>query len=269
MKSDIQPHQQIREYLLGQSASEDSARFEERLWTDEGVYQELLIVEDELVDQYLAGLLTEEERKSFENHFAASAERREKLRFARNLKKYVSRVGADRASVAEYVSDRNVVPLPVPPLKRGWFWSNPIASYSLAAAVIVAVALVGITIFRPWNGPPHTGKALAVELVPGLSRGEGEIKQITVPADIETVQFQLRAANISAYQTYRATLQTADGREISRYDDLRPDPASTDRINCSIPAALLKPDNYSLKLSGIDQQGESDDVARYYFRVNR
>lgn len=274
MKPDIQPHEGIREYLLGQSTSEDSVRVEERLWEDDDVYQELLIVEDELVDQYLAGLLTNEERESFENHFAASPDRREKLRFARNLKKYVSRVEADRASVADdphIVSDRNAAPVPVRPRKKLWIWPNPnpIPSYALAAAVVIAVALAGIMIFRPWNAPPHTGKALAVELVPGLSRGEGGIEQITVPADTETVQLQLRASNISAYQTYRAILQTADGREISRYDDLKPDPASSDRIICPIPAALLKPGNYSLKLSGLTQQGEYEDIARYYLRVNR
>lgn len=271
MKPDIQPRERIRDYLLGQTTAEDSALVEERLWADDDVYQEVLIIEDELVDQYLAGLLNDEERASFENHFVASPDRREKLRFARNLKKYVSRVEANRAPVAapQIVSERNAAPVPVRPPKRFWPWANPILSYSLAAAVVVAVALVGIMIFRPLNAPPHTGKALAVELVPGLTRGEGEIAQITVPADTETVQLQLRGSNISGFQTFRAMLQTADGREISRYDNLKSDPASSDRIVCPVPAALLKPGNYSLKLSGLTPQSEYEDIARYYLRVNR
>lgn len=108
---------------------------------------------------------------------------------------------------------------------------------------------------------------MLVELAPGLSRGDQGTKQITVPADTANVQLQLRVSNIAAYQTYRAILQTADGREISSQDGLRADPASNDRMICSVPANLLTPSDYSLKLSGINQHGEYEDVARYYFRV--
>jgi hypothetical protein len=268
LKPDIQPYQQIREYLLGKSSSEDSALVEEQLLADEEFYQQLLVVEDELVDQYLAGSLPEPEKGPFENYFLAAPERREKLRFTRNLKKYV-RAEAVRAPVADYtkvISARNVSPAPPPP-KR--FWSNPILAYSLAAAAVVLVALAGITIFRMQNAPPQTGKALAVELVPGLSRGDKEVKQIAVPADTATVQLQLRGSNFSDYQTYRAILETADGSEVSRQENLRLDPGSRDRIICPVSATLLKPGDYSLKLGGLNPQNDYDDVARYYFRVTK
>lgn len=258
LKPEIQPYQQIREYLLGRSSSEDSALVEEQLLADEEFYQQLLIVEDELVDQYLAGSLPDPEREPFENYFLVAPERREKLRFTRNLKKYVSRAEANRAPVVSPAS---------PSPKRLSFWSNPILSYSLAAAALVLVALAGIMIFRNQN-TPQTGKALAVELVPGLSRGDKEVKQITVHADTATVQLQLRGSNFSDYQTYRAILQTADGSEISR-QDLRPDAGSHDRIICPVSATLLKPGDYSLKLGGLNQQSDYDDVARYYFRVTK
>ena len=56
---DIQPQEGIRRYLLGRASSEDTALVEERFLTDSEFYQELLVVEDELIDQYLAGQLTE------------------------------------------------------------------------------------------------------------------------------------------------------------------------------------------------------------------
>ncbi len=260
MRSEIQPYQQIREYLLGKSSSEDSAFVEERLIGDEEFYQQLLVVEDELVDQYLAGSLPEPEKEPFENYFLATPERREKLRFTRNLKKYVSRAEVDRTPVAEYVA-------PTP--KRVPFWLNPIVTYSLAAAAVVVVAFVGLTTYRNWNAPPHTGKTLAVELVPGLSRGEGDIKQIRVTTDTATVELQLRGANLSAYQSYRAILQTADGNEISRQDHLRIDSPSTERVIYPVSATLLKPGIYSVKLSGLNQQNEREDIARYNFRVTQ
>ena len=275
MKPDIQPHEEIREYLLGRFAPEDAAIVEERLLTDEAFYQELLILEDELVDQYLADELTDSDKRSFEGHFLIPLERREKLRFARNLQKYVSRARAENsaraASAVEPESTMTPVS-PVVPKKTFWppTWKRPILSYSLAAAAVLVVAFAALVIVKELNTPPSgAANVLAVELVPGQSRGEGEIKQFTVTADTNTVQLQLRIPKDVDYQTYRAILQTTDGREISRQDRLQLDPTSSGRVNCPIPANLLKPSEYDLKLSGINQQGDYEDIARYYFRVTR
>jgi hypothetical protein len=269
LKSDIQPYEKIREYLLGKSTSEDSVLVEERFLADDTFYQQLLVVEDELVDQYLAGLLPEAEREPFENYFLASPERREKLRFTRNLKKYVSRAGADQSPVADLanvVAPRNISRPPQRPQKKFSFWSHPIPSYSLAAAAVIVMALVGVNVY--WNTLPQSGKVLAVELLPGVTRGDATIKQIKVPADTGTVQLKLRGSNFSSYQTFRAIIQTPDGSEISRQDNLRPDPASSDRIICPVSATLLKPGDYNLKLSGLNQ-GEYQDIARYYFHISQ
>lgn len=250
MKSDIQPYERIREYLLGKASSEDSAFVEERLLGDDEFYQQLLVVEDELFDQYLGGSLPEADKEPFETYFLAAPERREKLRFTRNLKKYVKRAA----------------PPVVVEMKPPSFWSRPVVTYSLAAAVVLVVALVGLTTIQIMNAPPHAGKTLAVELVPGLSRGDEGVKQISVSTDTATVELQLRAPNISGYQTYRAILQTAGGNEISRQDNLS---ASTDRVIYPVSATLLKPGDYSLKLSGLNQQKEYEDIARYNFRVTQ
>lgn len=270
MKLNTQQHQSIREYQLGQAAPEDSAHIEERLMTDDDFYQELLIVEDELVDQYLAGQLTASEKGSFETHFLATPERREKLRFARNLKKYVSTKQAAQTSSAnnsDLASESTAIGIRPIPRKRFWPWSNPMVSYSLAAAVVLVVSLTAVVIVRNLNSPKGSGKVLAVELAPGLTRGEEQTNQITVPADTSTVQLQLRVSNGDAYRTYRAILQTTGGREISSQAGLTRDAASNDRIIYSVPANLLTPTDYSLKLSGINPQGEYEDVGRYYFRV--
>jgi hypothetical protein len=275
LKPDIQPHEEIREYLLGRFASEDAAIVEERLLTDDALYQELLILEDELIDQYLAGQLTDFDKRSFEGHFLIPLERREKLRFAGNLKKYVSRAGADNsARAATATGPESTMPAVPPPVPKKTFWpltwKRPILSYSLAAAAVLVLAFAALLIIKNPNTPQSgTGKVLAVELVPGLGRGDGETKQITVTSDTTTVQLQLRIPNDVAYQTYRAILQTSDGREISRQDRLRLDPTSNGRVICPIPANLLKPSQYDLKLSGINQQGVYEDIARYYFRVTR
>lgn len=91
MKSQPEDGKLRKRYLLGYLSQEgERQQFEERLLTDDQFFEELLIAEDELIDDYLRGALTEEEKERFENHFLVTAERRQKLSFARALRKYVS-----------------------------------------------------------------------------------------------------------------------------------------------------------------------------------
>jgi len=80
----------IRSYLLGDLPQDKLEQVEEQLMTDNEFYEHLLLIEDELVDQYLGGELTDQEAGQFESHFLCSPERQQKLRFARALREYVS-----------------------------------------------------------------------------------------------------------------------------------------------------------------------------------
>jgi len=81
----------VRRYMLGQASDEESSALEERLMSDKAFYEELSVVEDELIDDFLAGALTADEREPFDNYFLASPERRRKLEFSRAFRKYVAR----------------------------------------------------------------------------------------------------------------------------------------------------------------------------------
>lgn len=92
-------HEVIRRYLLGDATDEDQRRsIEGRLLTDDEYYEELLVEEDELIDRYLSGALTDNERKQFEKHFLATPERHQKVHFARAFKRMVSEASSDTSS---------------------------------------------------------------------------------------------------------------------------------------------------------------------------
>jgi CHAT domain-containing protein len=81
----------VREYLLGNLSDEEKMReIEENLLLDDDFDEQLSIAEDELMDEYLSGTLTEPERKSFLEFFLISSERKEKLRLIGNLRKYAA-----------------------------------------------------------------------------------------------------------------------------------------------------------------------------------
>lgn len=77
---------QLRQYLLGYLAEADAEQVELRLLSDAGYSEELDIVADELIDQYVSGALPESDQQPFNAHFLKSQARRDKLEFARALK---------------------------------------------------------------------------------------------------------------------------------------------------------------------------------------
>src|SRR2546422_10893330 len=180
----------IKKYLLGQLAGEDLAEIERRVLTDEEFYEEVQIMEDELVDEYVNSELSADERRLFEKNFLADPESRNKFRLGRALDRHLSPQPLDR--------------------QRPTFFSflsfrNPIVSYSLVAAVLVIVGVVSWVAFRTWRNsiPREPGKILAIELTPGLTRDEGEINEFAISPGTDLVEIELRIVTVDQYQRYR------------------------------------------------------------------
>jgi len=82
--------ERLRQYLLGQLADDAREQIERDLLVSEELFEELLVIEDELTDEYLNRKLTNDDRNDFEKHFLVPAERQDKLRFGRALKRHLS-----------------------------------------------------------------------------------------------------------------------------------------------------------------------------------
>jgi CHAT domain-containing protein len=125
----------IREYLLGQLNEDSSRAFEQRLLTDDGFYEELLVGEDELIDQYLAGELKDRETAMFHANFLSTRERQQKLSFARAFKKYAA-VHANEQFEAQQKRSLS---------QPSWgpiFTASPWRAVALAAVILLAVTAV-------------------------------------------------------------------------------------------------------------------------------
>jgi len=261
------------QYLLGQGPPEDSLSLEERLVTDGEFYNELLITEDDLIDQYLSGELSESEQESFENHFLATPERRRKVRFGRAFNKYVIAVEVvpDEDASSEDVLE-GMLDVPKPPPKP-WYYlflpsQNPVLSYSLAAALLLIIATASWLALRKPIGPSRDpARILAVTLTPGLTRGEsGGSNRLTIPADVGTVRLQLELA-ADEYQAYHAELLSSSGEAILSQNNLK-----SERINgrlivpVDVAAGLIQAGDFRLKLSGINTSEKLESIGSYSFR---
>lgn len=91
MSEEAHENAKIRKYLLGNiQVEEERQKIEERLMLDDDYFEEVLIEEEELIQDYVDDHLTADERQRFEKHFLISEERRQKINFARALRRYIN-----------------------------------------------------------------------------------------------------------------------------------------------------------------------------------
>lgn len=131
-------HQQrtVRRYLLKQLPDAEQRAFELRLLTEDESFAELEIVEDELIDDYVADELSRKERTRFKEHFLTTPARKDKLRSAQAMKRYLDNIAPD--------------PQPKPgTFSRFWksrqtFFSTPIT----VAISMLIIAGIGLATWR-------------------------------------------------------------------------------------------------------------------------
>src|SRR6516225_4038746 len=78
----------VRHYLLDQLQEPEQIAIEDRLLMDDAFFQRLEMIEDELIDDYVSGSMSETDRQAFVAHFLAAPERQKKLKFAQAMHRY-------------------------------------------------------------------------------------------------------------------------------------------------------------------------------------
>jgi hypothetical protein len=281
VNSDATDLQQIREYLLGRLPRDQQPVFEERLLVDSVFYEELLIVEDEIVDEYLQGAMSSADRVSFESHFIAAPEHQEKVRFSRAFKKYLSsEASAHRKelSALETTRDRSAdvshaetTSTADSDRKSRWFGflpvQNPTLAYALAFAVLLVVVGTGWWATRTFLTSREPGRVFAVTLTPGLTRGEGQdAVRFPVSSDVDTLRLQLLVSD-DHYNAYEASLIDSDGRVLATENNLKPQTVEGRMtVVLDVDSRLVPANDYRVKLNRAGSNGP-EPVATYTFRV--
>ena len=238
--------QRIRQYLLGQVSRGAREEIERELLADAEMFAELLIIEEELTDEYVNGSLSPDDRANFESHFLATPERQEDLRFARALNRYVT----TRASAGVE-------------LAKPWVLSRQ--ARRLAAAVAVVAIMAGaLWFFFLCQRTPPTYLTLTLTISPN-TRDEGVQSPKVGPLGKQTLRLLLRLPNPSqAAAGYR--VQLIDTNRESRSLSIVGQDAQS--VTIEIPAAQLPRGQYALTLSEIKGDGTEKRISgSYYFTV--
>lgn len=305
MDRDLHNETVLKRYLLGEASSNECDKIERECLANKEFFEQLLVVEDDLIDEYARGELNATERKRFERQLLATPGQRERLLNARVLLAEARAKRSAPVSSKQFLSDR-------------WTsWLGVLGQRNALAFVTLLLLIIsaGIAV-RIWQRnaelkriqaqsqpplekqpepratlqaqqsderqqlpkkaespviPTRTERApqVAAFVLPmTLTRGDSAATFVLKPG-IETVRLQAKVAH-GSYKTYRAELQSADGDHIQSFMVVKPRrTANRDVLLLNVPAKLLSRSDYILKLSVIGESGRLEEAGFFSFRIVR
>jgi len=296
----------LTRYLLGDLGEEEQEKVEQRYISDPAFYEQLLAVEDDLIDSYAEGTLTQNQRASFESHFMRSPERQKRVGFAEAWMMYLSRQST--AVAVPVVKEKKplfkfISPAAWPAALRvsaaalllivgGWLTvevvrlRSQIQQAELQRAALQkekedlereideernrSMELTAQLEQQPAPKPDQPNQMghdiVSFFLTPDLLRGTGNEKRSFIPTDAKQVNLELGFSD-DQYERYDVVIATVGGPEIWRKDAGKPQSRNGGKsMRVQVPAALFKTNDYIVNVIGTDS---SDKVARYSFSVVR
>jgi anti-sigma factor RsiW len=152
MKNRVITDADIREYLLGRldSESELVESIDEQTLTDPKFSISVDVIEDEIIEQYLEGTLSSDDRRAVERHFLRPPERQRKLQTARLFSSYVK------------AESRTEQPIPARGLFRAFRIGQMLPSFRTFAEIAASVFFL-VSMLNLWN--QHLELALAIKQI--------------------------------------------------------------------------------------------------------
>lgn len=256
MQEQTNVQQDLRLWLLGLLSQEQGESLEQRLLTDTDAFDEISIVEEELIDAYLSNELSEPERAAFESFFMNSLERQRQYKVAKAWRSYVER------------EDPHGKRKSTPNLQPSFLAS--LSAYRIPIAAVLTVLVVGAVWIAFRSTSTTSGRSLAVVLEPGVQTREGgSLLQVNVPRDVQVVELHAKLPK-SESKSYRASLSGPAGNTIVTNNQPRVDTSAsdTDVVVVPVPAQSLTRGQYKLQLDLSYPDGHTENAASYRFVVN-
>lgn len=279
----------MRNYLLGVIDEAEQEKVEERLLCDDDFAERLSTAQDNLIDDYVFGALSESERESFAKNFIITNERHKKMLLAQSIEFYVDEHYGRQALLQPDDS-------PPPP---SW-WRNSLQLLQSYKMWLVVPALVILLFFltpkivrwlkpdqaapgrvqrenierqiaelnkRPADQQPQGQSAYELALQPTMLREEGGIKRVTLTGDIKLLTLKL-ALPQAQQEKYDALTLTGEGEELFAIAGLTPQAeAGVAVVVLKIPTEFLTRGDYEIQLRGGASDSQPYSTVRYYFRV--
>lgn len=285
MNESSQQEYQVRQFLLGQLEDHERQWFEEELMTSTAYQEEVLIIEEGLIEDYLDGVLPADEQQAFETNFLASLKQRRRVQIARLLGAY----GASKLSESDQ-------PQPASAPSRRWsiargIRNNPVVFTSLAVILLVVIAAVILQGIWSWRENKQrleatrqrsiiehelaqlnstqnvTASTIPLVLVPVTTRDAKEASTLSIPLPAEIVEAQLILTG-TTYSRYTVELSRSGTVERFKINELHSQyTANGLAVIVRLPSRLLGRGDYNLSLVGVSDDGNQAKAGEYHFQV--
>lgn len=270
MNAHADADRELRRYLLGALSEEAGRGVEERLMTEGDFLEEVAVAEGELIDDYVAGRLSEGERARFEGHFLSTEARRRQLKFTQTLSRYANAPAApprpasddSRADSDSRAASRSRAAAPTFGERLRAFWGGltPALRAGLALAA-VAVIVCAVWLARP--AAPQRFVALTLAAGAG-DRAEGvRAPAVPLPLGGEALKLTLTLPEgATPAARYRAELQGERGRA-GEVEVVAQDARA---VTVVVPGSRLTRGRHFLRLSAAGEDGRR--LGTYFFDVD-
>jgi hypothetical protein len=278
----------VRRYLLGDLHENQQDEIEERLLTDEELQAQLLEVQDDLIDDYVSGGLSESDGNLFKRNFLLTPERLHRLRLSRALLDYAEVYDAN-----SQITPKGLVTI-APWHKPGRFLQQHRSVLAISVAILlVFLGYVGWSIYRHQQletrmAELHSQRLKVEDELKKLNAGElaeqqaaittlelnqilirdtGEKRLAIITQGINILQLRLKLDE-NRFSVYRAVVETDEGVGIYIVDNLMVKSIGDAQvILLNLPSRLLPPGSYQIHLSGIASEKELVDIGIYPFQI--
>ena len=269
-----------KDYLLGKLDDRAREQVEERLLDDDEFVEKLADTEDNLIDDYVFGVLSRSERQSFEKNFVINDERRNKLQLAQSFDAYLDKLDHPTQGTSVNAAPWWTAPLQV--LRSYKFW---IAVPALLILVFFAPAIVRwwqrndqialvqtdrarierrIAEFNRQSTQTLPSQELTLN-VASAQRDAGGINRVTLSQDVKSLTLRL-AIPSPPQENYRGIVSTLEGTELFTINDFhRETDSGRTVLRVNLPTEVLPTGDYELQLGGIGPDGQLTNPVRYYF----
>ncbi|HXQ74062.1 MAG TPA: hypothetical protein VN844_26400 [Pyrinomonadaceae bacterium] len=279
MKEDAASESTLRQFLLGNVDQEARERLESLFITDSVAREKILAAEQDLIDDYLDGSLTSEEKQSFIQQYADTPVQKRKLRIAASIKDWATAQGEE--------------PAPPPEPARASFWSRVrdiLLPKPAIAIPIAATAMVGVIALAIWlnsrmeprdsqlamqeeivqlNVPSNLSKVPAkmpsLELRPGSTRSGDSQDELVNSPDSGIAELRLLWIQ-EQYPRYTAVVRRVGSNKSVTIADLHAEDDGKS-IRFRLPDSWLTRGEYLVELTGITANGAAGVNEEYRFSV--
>jgi hypothetical protein len=285
--------QTLRDYLLGQLPEPEAERLDELSIADDECADRITAAEHDLVDAFARGELQGIELERFRSRYLTTPAGHEAVRFARALQ------SLDENPVPAIASAAGPGP---PPFVNGR--SRLRERLALAAVVVILAGASGWLVLenrtlrgrltsaessrdelqrareaearppaetapRPL-GPSSPPPTLATLVLAPQLRSTGQLPTVAMTGGTSELPVRLDLEPVD-YPSYAAVLATSTGdRQLWRADGLIARTAGgRQTLGLRLPAAVLSPQVYLIRLSGVPSRGAPEVVGEYRFAVVR